>query len=1830
VFLVSNNRADTLSNWERQFINDIENFIARIKNNPYKFETADIVFSSEETEYHNNLNALEEEAVKRNRSRETLDSLLTALRDHFDKELNPNNNDAWIQESKKWGDALYRNLIREQYLAMLKASIIGKSLEYRLSNTRLYEAVKPPEYIPVVFTRMTFETVPGNVRHARVNLSFELFNHLAYVNEFKWHHYNETQGVWTSTPDPAEATLLLKWRDRQYLFAEQRLDYLDMSGVTEEKLNTNYPITNRELTYGNEIPGYIRYIRGAWKNRYARPVPADPKKHTLELLYPENIPLINDTSAQPRTAYYRSLMVDDGTSDSSGVTHGVSVVWEPGVARQIDEFTGYVRHQFVGGNNLTVRFDVIIPTTPNEKDATVLRPDERLIGNINSVFDAIDQNRRLQPSNIYMPTSVFVKNPITAMFGAYVFEPGNMPVSQFEAGQSIVSFTMTEATPVLGEGNINRRVTGIEPIDAYRYIEIIESIRHIEIIESTSPVINLKESLIKTTTQLTYDLTSINPAIYHVPTNTEMLIYRSIGQSPFNNLVYSQTESIDRIICWLNNKEKIRSVLIDIPDAVPTAEEFYAILVRYIILRRLDGSPMDITNLPAVLQLLHTQLETSNDDFIIDNFLVPSVSINQLRLITGIYDSSASQREIDLNIHRAGLPPIDHIRAKIAEATRSEPSERAVTENLYPDLNLPTYAELFGWEEVDPLTQVSNTELIRFIPSYAEYGTITTDVGMQYLPGRLISDIVDPDVWFVREIPHEKFEPDNDYIKTDSGSVTHNSNLALTDSGLSQPIMAAVTTEAHQQTVNAGPLTKSVYNYEQKLKELDKPNKRRMLYAYPTFAMEFILEGAIDKPMNVFHRDSEGKRIAPLPLHFEARLINTFPVVKMESYTDCFRPNTMYIDFIARSAALRNESWRFLPPINPTSEDDFTNDESKIISILENYYAIKAKPNLLTNMIFKHGTRVSVRIGYGTDINNESMLPVVTSGVIGETKLGEMSRVVIQDIGMQINNPLHAKIGGGGRYRINRLLNGNYTYRAFIDIFSQLDTRHMGRSGRGLHQDIRNLSTEDIARIYRIGINSRVLTEQILADGIWGNNSDWLAAAVLGALPGLAIKGVTGKSHAAWIFGAIVNERTILGKAYLSKVGQFFPELTNVYPTITGVSDWAISNTSTAGREAAYWIDMIARLNPGCTWWVHPYGNEARLFFGKPDQLYRKTPRFISPATAGIMQSLSHSVLTDSALTDIRTAYDKAYPDDNRVPAANVLNTGGQRFLIRPDVAHMLNSRAINNNPAALDLDNIRKVVWQPEQRLDIYLEILKIALEKLNEVIPRDLAFLTHLLRDLDYAKGALTSVLSDSQGSILSRVEDLQGGREGLALMFERVFEAKTWDEVRPILDLPLPQVETNVVRYSIIVLTRLLKDILPNLEVRSSNIVNSIAMEMLTKARYVSGYRRFRTNHTIVSSRDLLSSHIVTTQSRMANAVSVDGHVVGYSVVPTDRRVVNIDGDIDNLNFGVFQWFKGLVGTNDRDQVLGILVPNALARGLSKMYDGQLVVSGDATIKPNDVAYLMDLHNGYYGPVKVAGVIHSFDRNNGFMSMITPELHTQSFSSQVLSDHVATLRVLRTVGTSLLIGGTLLALTGNPLGVIIGISAGVAAGAVYTYASIYNTFGSDTLTGTSPLDALDARNEDEIDAVMKGLILDTFVSSKSVDVISPHEKLNPAYLVGIKNQETPELGVTMYPLKMIGTYAPLVAGLSMDGIRTVRGISTIGKDALNFALNSVKDIASDVSDTLLGSSAIVSLVVGDKITDAADGYRTIINGIEREAKLRRLAEDAIKSRLDLEELE
>ena len=68
---------------------------------------------------------------------------------------------------------------------------------------------------------------------------------------------------------------------------------------------------------------------------------------------------------------------------------------------------------------------------------------------------------------------------------------------------------------------------------------------------------------------------------------------------------------------------------------------------------------------------------------------------------------------------------------------------------------------------------------------------------------------------------------------------------------------------------------------------------------------------------------------------------------------------------------------------------------------------------------------------------------------------------------------------------------------------------------------------------------------------------------------------------------------------------------------------------------------------------------------------------------------------------------------------------------------------------------------------------------------------------------------------------------------------------------------------------------------------------------------------------------------------------------------------------------------------------MTAHALKDSVRDMYCGDLVVFGDASIKPFDRLYINDTYEGFAGQVTAKEVVHSFNANEGFITTISPDV-------------------------------------------------------------------------------------------------------------------------------------------------------------------------------------------------------------------------------------------------
>lgn len=165
----------------------------------------------------------------------------------------------------------------------------------------------------------------------------------------------------------------------------------------------------------------------------------------------------------------------------------------------------------------------------------------------------------------------------------------------------------------------------------------------------------------------------------------------------------------------------------------------------------------------------------------------------------------------------------------------------------------------------------------------------------------------------------------------------------------------------------------------------------------------------------------------------------------------------------------------------------------------------------------------------------------------------------------------------------------------------------------------------------------------------------------------------------------------------------------------------------------------------------------------------------------------------------------------------------------------------------------------------------------------------------------------------------------------------------------------------------------------------------------------YRPFRNYHYFDSSHHILKNSISTNRDGTFNEVEV--------LYFGDENDIEED-DIEELVSNLEQLSRGEEGLMAcqldenmpeeyirsyreefpscvTDDMARRYIQGLFARLLRDSYKGDLIVLGEPTLKPYDVCYLNDSSINMTGPIEVEQVEHIFNRDNGFISIITPDL-------------------------------------------------------------------------------------------------------------------------------------------------------------------------------------------------------------------------------------------------
>jgi hypothetical protein len=217
----------------------------------------------------------------------------------------------------------------------------------------------------------------------------------------------------------------------------------------------------------------------------------------------------------------------------------------------------------------------------------------------------------------------------------------------------------------------------------------------------------------------------------------------------------------------------------------------------------------------------------------------------------------------------------------------------------------------------------------------------------------------------------------------------------------------------------------------------------------------------------------------------------------------------------------------------------------------------------------------------------------------------------------------------------------------------------------------------------------------------------------------------------------------------------------------------------------------------------------------------------------------------------------------------------------------------------------------------------------------------------------------------------------------------------------------------RHAVDLLRQGLLDQLTKFVTASPKLGSAFINDMLTAStRYDTGfalgelfgrYIPFRGYHYLDSTHHILKNEIRTSVDGTFNEVEVfytedEGNIDdsdGEDIVEQVEKVsqgaagilaVKLD---ENIPESAIRSYKGEFPSCITLDMAKRYAQGIFARTLRDAYKGELCIIGDENIKPYDICYLNDMSVNMVGPIEVESVTHVFNRDYGFMTIITPDL-------------------------------------------------------------------------------------------------------------------------------------------------------------------------------------------------------------------------------------------------
>lgn len=130
-----------------------------------------------------------------------------------------------------------------------------------------------------------------------------------------------------------------------------------------------------------------------------------------------------------------------------------------------------------------------------------------------------------------------------------------------------------------------------------------------------------------------------------------------------------------------------------------------------------------------------------------------------------------------------------------------------------------------------------------------------------------------------------------------------------------------------------------------------------------------------------------------------------------------------------------------------------------------------------------------------------------------------------------------------------------------------------------------------------------------------------------------------------------------------------------------------------------------------------------------------------------------------------------------------------------------------------------------------------------------------------------------------------------------------------------------------------------------------------------------------------------HIITSKFHIIqNGMTISNDFANATAIAVNDRksFATFDPGLDDLRLKTFPEFSKV-----KEVVRGYMAASLLNDEMKKMYRGDIIITGNPSIRPHDIVHIIDDVRQIYGLVEVERVIHSMDVEHGFITIITPAL-------------------------------------------------------------------------------------------------------------------------------------------------------------------------------------------------------------------------------------------------